>query len=145
MPCKQLAFLNSCTAFDNIRNNWPDFSFYFYHSLADMCNIMERRKHFRLHLNLPLEIELISENKSVNRVSANVSAGGMFFHGKQDDRFRAGQRFRVTMSAPATSGKAFENHSIAGEGEILRVARTSKENDKLIACKFDKPLKFVNP
>lgn len=105
---------------------------------------MEQRKHFRLNLNLPLNIELIPENKPISRISSNISAGGMFFHGQEEDNFHAGQRFKVTMSAPPVSGKSVGNHSISGEGKVLRVENTMSEGVSLVACKFDKPLRFEN-
>jgi hypothetical protein len=107
----------------------------------------DRRKHFRLAVNLPLDVVLpINAGRRYRRVSSNVSAGGVYFQGNPEDGIRAGQRIGVRIAVPKGVGRTSEDGHLEGDATVIRVDSIKSCADLServgVACEFTTPLRF---
>ncbi len=106
----------------------------------------ERRKNYRLNLQLPLEITSIDNKEHSSRISRNISAGGIYFAGPPNELFKPGNRLNIKIAIPKSHTTAHKN--------ILNLSATVIRNEPIsdntniprigVACKFDKPLTLTN-
>ena len=100
----------------------------------------ERRKHFRLKRNLPLDIDLPHSNgKRVRRISSDISAGGIYFHCGLNDDLAPDQTINLRVAVPPAVGRISGDCSLSGRATVLRV--DPMPDKKGIACRFDQPLR----
>jgi len=110
--------------------------------------IDERRRHFRLSANLPVDILLSPANaKPLRRISANVSAGGIYFFSHEDDPVHPGQRIGLRIAVPAAVGRMSTETVLEGQATVLRVEPPDiggRLSDRVgVACEFTSPLRFA--
>ncbi len=106
----------------------------------------ERRRHYRLNLQLPLDITTPDKNEHLSRISKNISAGGIYFAGPPNKAFVPGQKLNIKIAIPRTD--------IAENNNILNMNATVIRSEPIgnsvniprmgIACKFDKPLTVIS-
>jgi len=108
----------------------------------------DRRRHFRLATRLPLDIRIcpVTERR-VRRVSANVSAGGVYFQGPSEDGLRPGHKIDLRIVVPPDVGRIAREGALEGQATVLRVEPAGDgegdPNRVGVACVFDRPLRFI--
>jgi hypothetical protein len=110
-------------------------------------NMDDRRKHFRLAVNLPLDIVLpINAGRRYRRVSSNVSAGGVYFQGNLEDGIRAGQQIGLRIAVPKGAGRTSDDGHLEGDATVIRIdsigTQTGLSQRVGVACEFNTPLRF---
>lgn len=102
--------------------------------------ITERRKHNRLLLSLPMQIQWVNDEDRIfneGSRSVNVSLGGVYF--KSREKLPIGKDTMVTFDLPFYS---ISNLGVLKtRGEVVRVEET-RTNERGIALKFLEELKF---
>jgi hypothetical protein len=110
-------------------------------------NMDDRRRYFRLAVNLPLDVMLsLDAGKRYRRVSSNVSAGGVYFQGNLDDGISAGQRIGLRIAVPKAVGRTSADAHLEGEARVVRidpVTVSARSRGRVgVACEFSTPLRF---
>ncbi len=107
----------------------------------------DRRKHFRLAVNLPLDVVVcVDSDKRYRRVSSNVSAGGVYFQGNLEDGITPGQRIGLRIAVPKAVGRMWDEGHLNGEARVVRIDSLKnpvKGSERVgVACEFSRPLQF---
>ena len=86
-------------------------------------------------------------NKPLRRISANVSAGGIYFFSHEDDPVHPGQRIGLRIAVPAAVGRMSTETVLEGQATVLRVEPPDiggRLSDRVgVACEFTSPLRFA--
>ena len=100
----------------------------------------ERRKHYRLRLQLPIEIVTPDGKEHLSRISRNISAGGIYFVCPPKSIYKPGKQLNVKIAIPRNNNNK----------NILNVNATVIRNEPInnslnapcvgVACKFNEPL-----
>jgi c-di-GMP-binding flagellar brake protein YcgR len=102
--------------------------------------ITERRKHDRLLLSLPMQIQWVNDEGRIfneSSKSVNISLGGVYF--KSREKLPIGKDAMVTFDLPFYS---ISNLGVLKtRGEVVRIEET-KTDEGGIALKFLEELKF---
>lgn len=103
----------------------------------DFC---ERRKHARLLLSLPMQVQWVNEEGTISKEnckSVNVSAGGVYYKSREEIPLdtNATVIFNLTLNGLANS------RMLRIRGRVVRVEEGDMEK-KGIALKFLEELKF---
>jgi len=95
----------------------------------------EQRKYKRLGLELDLQcIKLaIQCRQSYNGRTVNVSPGGLYFQ-TNTDVFKPGNKVRVHMSVPPTSGLLESGGMVSAEATVLRIRSITPPGKETSEC-----------
>jgi len=117
----------------------------------------DRRVYPRLDLSVPLSVQKIDvqserESPPLTTMTANISAGGVYFNTLQGEDFKPGMRVELKISMPHHSVPVHKmaSFSLVGKGTVLRIdsplepGELEEEILSGVAVQFDESLRFEN-